>query len=48
MVLSRITVQSRLLRILVVVHIERGPRLRVISARKAKRSEVRAYEARRF
>lgn len=39
---------SGLLRILVVVHLERGPRVRIISARKAKRSEARTYEARRF
>ena len=39
---------SGLLRILVVVHVERGARLRIISARKAKRSEVKTYEARRF
>jgi uncharacterized DUF497 family protein len=38
---------SGLLRILVVVHVERGPRLRVISARRASRPEARTYEARR-
>jgi uncharacterized DUF497 family protein len=39
---------SGVLRMLVVVNLERGPRLRIISARKAKRSEVRTYETRRF
>ena len=39
---------SGMLRILVVVHVERGPRLRVISARRATRSEAKTYEARRF
>lgn len=39
---------SGLVRILVVVHVERGPRVRIISARKAKRSEAKTYEARRF
>jgi hypothetical protein len=39
---------SGLLRVLVVVHVERGPRIRIISARKARRSEARTYEARRL
>lgn len=39
---------SGLLRILVVVHVERGPRVRIISARKAKRPEAKTYEARRL
>ena len=39
---------SGMLRILVVVHVERGPRLRVISARRATRPEATIYEARRF
>ena len=39
---------SGLLRILVVVHVERGPRVRIISARKAKRLEARTYETRRL
>ena len=37
-----------LLRMLVVVHVERGPRMRIISARKARRLETKSYEARRF
>ena len=39
---------SGMLRILVVAHVERGPRLRMISARRATRSEAKTYEARRF
>ena len=39
---------SGLLRVLMVVHVERGPRLRLISARKATRPEVKAYETRRL
>ena len=39
---------SGLLRILVVVHIERGRRIRIISARKAKRQEATTYEKRRL
>jgi hypothetical protein len=39
---------SGLLRLLVVVHVERGPHLRIISARRATRSEERTYEERRF
>ena len=39
---------SALLRVLVVVHIERGPRIRIISARKAKRPEATIYEKRRL
>lgn len=39
---------SGLLRMLVVVHVERGTRLRIISARKATRSEARTYEKRRI
>lgn len=39
---------SGLLRILVVVHVERGPRVRIISARRAKRSEAKIYEKRRI
>jgi hypothetical protein len=39
---------SGLLRILVVVHVERGARVRLISARKAKRSEAKTYEERRI
>ena len=39
---------SGLLRILVVVHVERGPRVRIISARKAKQSEARTYETRQL
>jgi hypothetical protein len=39
---------SGLLHLLVVVHVERGPRLRIISARRARQGEARTYEARRF
>jgi uncharacterized protein len=39
---------SALARILVVVHIERGPRVRLISARKAARREQETYERRGF
>ena len=38
---------SALARILVVVHIERGERLRIISARRATRTETETYERRR-
>jgi uncharacterized DUF497 family protein len=39
---------SGLARVLVVVHVEKGPRLRVISARKATGAEELTYERRRF
>jgi uncharacterized DUF497 family protein len=39
---------SGLARVLTVVHVERGPRIRIISARHATRSEAQAYERRRF
>ena len=39
---------SGLVRLLTVVHIERGPQVRVISARKATKPEARIYERRRF
>jgi uncharacterized protein len=39
---------SGLLRMLIVVHVERGPRVRIISARKATRREERTYEKRKF
>lgn len=35
--------RSQLGRLLVVVHVERGERIRIISARKAIRTEVRVY-----
>ena len=37
---------TRSLRLLVVVHIERGDRIRIISARKATRAEQEQYEQR--
>jgi hypothetical protein len=37
-----------LARVLTVVHVERGPRVRLVSARKATRTEAEAYERRRF
>jgi uncharacterized DUF497 family protein len=39
---------SGLARMLTVVHVERGSRLRLVSARKATRSEAQTYERRRF
>ena len=39
---------SGLARLLTVVHVERGARVRVISARHATRSEIQIYERRRF
>lgn len=39
---------SGLARLLVVVHFERGPRLRIVSARKATTSEEKTYERRHF
>ncbi len=39
---------SGLARLLTVVHVERGPRIRIISARKATRAEGQTYERRRF
>ena len=38
---------SALARVLTVVHIERGPRIRIISARKATHHEKEAYSRRR-
>ena len=38
---------SRLARLLFVVHIERGPKVRIISARRATRSERQTYDRRR-
>jgi uncharacterized protein len=38
---------SRLARLLFVVHVERGSRVRIISARRATRSERQTYERRR-
>ncbi|MET0792190.1 MAG: BrnT family toxin [Polyangiaceae bacterium] len=38
---------SRLARLLFVVHLERGEKVRIISARRASRSERRTYEQRR-
>ena len=37
-----------LARLLTVVHIERGTRVRIINARKATKTEERVYERRRF
>ena len=39
---------SGVLRLLLVVHVERGRRIRLISARKATNHEARTYEKRRF
>jgi uncharacterized protein len=39
---------SGLARVLTVVHIERGQRVRIISARKATKTETQGYERRRF
>jgi len=39
---------SGLARLLTVVHIERGQRVRIISARRATKSEEQVYERRRF
>lgn len=39
---------SGVARVLTVVHIERGPRVRIISARKATKTETQVYERRRF
>ncbi len=39
---------SGLLRLLVVVHVERGPRFRIISARKATATEETQYEKRHY
>jgi uncharacterized DUF497 family protein len=39
---------SGLARLLTVVHVERGPRIRIISARKATQAEGHTYERRRF
>jgi len=38
---------SRMARLLFVVHVERGPRVRIISARRATRSEGKTYERRK-
>jgi uncharacterized DUF497 family protein len=38
---------SKLARLLIVVHIERGPRVRLISARRASRRERETYERRK-
>jgi uncharacterized DUF497 family protein len=38
---------SRLARLLFVVHLERGERVRIISARRASRAERKSYEQRR-
>jgi uncharacterized protein len=38
---------SRLVRLLVVVHVERSERVRIISARQATRSEANTYERRK-
>ena len=39
---------SGLARLLTVVHVERTPRFRIVSARKASNSEANLYERRRF
>jgi len=39
---------SGFVRLLTVVHIERGTRVRIISARKATKTEAQVYERRRF
>ena len=39
---------SGLMPLLTVVHIERGPRIRIVSARKATILEAQVYERRRF
>ena len=39
---------SGLARLLTVVHLERGPRMRIVSARKATTLEAQIYERRRF
>jgi len=39
---------SGLARVLMIVHVERGPRIRLVSARKATAAEARVYERRRF
>jgi hypothetical protein len=39
---------SGLARLLMVVHVERGPRIRLVSARKATSAEAKVYERRRF
>ena len=39
---------SGLARLLTVVHIERGPRVRIVSARKATKTETQVYERRSF
>ncbi len=38
---------SRLARLLFVVHLERGEKVRIVSARRASRSERKTYEQRR-
>ena len=38
---------SAIARVLTVVHVERGPRIRIISARKATKHEKEAYSRRR-
>lgn len=40
--------RSGLLRVLTVVHVERGARVRLISARPATATETRMYDRRRF
>lgn len=35
-------------RLLTVVHVERGPKVRIVSARRASKSEAKVYERRRF
>jgi uncharacterized DUF497 family protein len=39
---------SGLARVLTVIHVERGLRVRIISARKATKFETRTYQRRRF
>jgi uncharacterized protein len=39
---------SGLVRLLMVVHVERGPRVRLVSARNATTTEAKVYERRRF
>lgn len=39
---------SGLARVLTVVHVERGTKIRIVSARRASKSEVIVYERRRF
>ena len=39
---------SGLARVLTIVHVERGPRIRIVSARQATQQEAKVYERRRF